>query len=109
MDRIFGKVFVAGEGEEFGVFREASGTLPAEIQGQHVLVEDGCGNYVLELDGAIYFWDHELGTQRWLAKSLDEFIQGCRDPEEVELEPGQVNSVWVDPEFAKEFGLDKKP
>jgi len=64
---------------------------------------------VVQANQEVRFWDHETGESTVLAQSAGEFIAGCVAPSEVELEPGQVKSVWVDPEFAKKFGIDPKP
>jgi SMI1 / KNR4 family (SUKH-1) len=66
------------------------------------------GNLVLlEVDnGRVLFWDHELeGADPIfnLASSFDDFWQQLRDfdPTTVVLKPGQVKSVWVDPDLLK--------
>ena len=74
------------------------------MRGLQVIAVDDCGNYFVNVQDRIYFWDHELGEREFLAKSLEEFLLGCVAPTEVELLPGQVESAWIDPEFAKQFG-----
>ena len=70
-----------------------------------ILVEDGCGNcFTTALDGAVWFWDHETDDLARVASSVSEFISRCVDPEPVELDPNQVEAVWIDPEFAKSIG-----
>ncbi len=60
--------------------------------------------------GCVYFWDHELESElnvesplAQLATTFDEFLSILQpfDPESVELEPGQVESAWIDPEFLR--------
>jgi hypothetical protein len=68
------------------------------------LAEDPCGNYfTIRADGAVWFWDHETDDLVLLANSVSEFVVHCTDPP-VELRPGQVKSVWIDPAFAKSIG-----
>ncbi len=70
------------------------------------------GNYVcLDLDsgGEVFFWDHELPSdQLRLAKDWNGFLQMLQpfDVSKIELKPGQVKKVWVDPDFLKK--LNKK-
>ncbi|MBO2587859.1 SMI1/KNR4 family protein [Shewanella algae] len=109
MNRAFSKVFINEEGVEFGIIRKAKLPFPSELEGAKVLAEDESGNYFIEVDEAVYFWDHETSATEFLASSLDNFISGCAEPEAVELKPDQVKSVWVDPEFAKKFGIKSKP
>ena len=72
------------------------------------VAEDGCGNYVW-LDpgsGAAFFWDHEIdGPSERIAENFGEFLASLRpfDPATVKLSPGQVNHVWVHPDFKPEF------
>src|SRR6185503_19571317 len=55
-------------------------------------------------DGSVHFWDHEYEQSLALAQTFDEFIGGLRpfDPEPVQLRPGQVKSVWIDPSLLDE-------
>lgn len=100
-----GKVFRSQEGDEYGVIRAFQGSRPEGLQGE-VLAEDGCGNFFVVLrSGGVAFWDHETNAATLLAESLAAFSAGLSEPEPVVLQPGQVQSVWVDPEFAKTFGL----
>lgn len=69
-----------------------------------------CGNYVLLDDGhggQVYFWDHELPDENIikLANNFDEFLSMLEpfDINSIELKPGQVKKVWIDPEFLKKF------
>ena|ERR1700722_2330533 len=71
-----------------------------------VLAEDPCGNcFTMREDGAVWFWDHETDDLVLLANSVAEFVPHCTDPPPVELRPGQVKSVWIDPAFAKSIGM----
>ena len=109
MKNAYGKVFKNEKEEEFGIIRETKPPYPAELSGAKVLAEDECGNYFIEIDSEVLFWDHETNEQKILSSSLSEFVSGCEALSEVELEPGQVESVWVDPEFAEKFGIKPKP
>jgi len=109
MKQVFGKVFKASDGSEYGIVRGTTEPFPEELSGLNVIAEDECGNYFLQENLRIHFWDHETRESTVLAQSINEFIAGCVAPSEVELEPGQVKSVWVDPEFARKFGIDPKP
>jgi hypothetical protein len=63
------------------------------------------GNYVLlngDENGAMYFWDHERPDELIkLADSFGSFIASLRsfDVNSVQLSPGQVKKVWIDPDF----------
>ena len=109
MKSTYGKVFKDKNGEVFGIIRRAKPPYPSELSGINVLAEDECGNYFTEISGVVLFWDHETSEQKVLSSSLNEFISGCEHPFEVALEHGQVESVWVDPEFAEKFGIKPKP
>ena len=76
------------------------------------------GNYVCLVTGdkrGVYFWDHELEVEEgrppsWanmsrLSDTFTAFWQGLRkfDASSIELKPGQVKSIWVDPDFKPEF------
>jgi hypothetical protein len=66
--------------------------------GNYVLLDEGEG-------GKVYFWDHELPDKNIikLADNFDEFLSSLEpfDINSIELKPGQVKKVWVDPEFLK--------
>lgn len=67
--------------------------------GNYVFVDEGKG-------GAVFFWDHELPQQIVeLAPSFAGFLESLEpfDIKTVELKPGQVKRVWVDPEFLKKL------
>ena len=65
------------------------------------------GNFVYIKKGTdeVFFWDHEIEIDKKLASSFGVFLQELRpfDINEVQLKPGQVKSVWVDPDFKPEF------
>ncbi|MGF1877391.1 SMI1/KNR4 family protein [Photobacterium frigidiphilum] len=108
MNSIYGKVFMSSDGEEFGVIRKGQPPFPAELSNMKVIAKDECGNYFIEELHSVLFWDHELSTTLHLAKTYDEFLLGCKNPSEVVLKSGQVKSAWIDPDFAKEFGIESK-
>ena len=60
-------------------------------------------------DGSIVFWDHETDDITTLAPNWNAFVAGCAAPTQVELDERDVRSVWIDPEFAKEQGVDAPP
>jgi hypothetical protein len=110
LSAIFGKQFDSKlTGASYGVFRDCGTDLPANFSvGKFGTpqTEDGCGNLVTEMqDGSICFWDHETDELTVIANSWEEFAIGCVPPREVKLEPGQVESAWVNPEFAKKMGI----
>ncbi|MBN1126824.1 MAG: SMI1/KNR4 family protein [Sedimentisphaerales bacterium] len=98
-------------------------TLKAKLQDRFVLeawpiAYAECGNYVCLVFGekeGIYFWDHELEVEEgkepsWenmflLAITFTDFFEGlCRlDVNSIDIKPGQVKEVWVDPDFKPEF------
>lgn len=45
------------------------------------------------------FWDHELEEETAISSTFSEFLDSLRnfDPASVELKPGQLISVWIDP------------
>jgi len=62
------------------------------------------GNYVFideGKNGAVYFWDHETAGITKLADDFQSFLDLMEPLEDIELKPGQVKSVWVDPKFLK--------
>ncbi len=76
------------------------------------------GNYLCIVVGekeGVYFWDHELEAEEgqpasWdnlflVAENFDDFLASLRkfDINSVELKPGQVQKVWVNPDFKPEF------
>tara|TARA_Y100001001_G_scaffold159926_1_gene181663 strand:- start:1668 stop:1997 length:330 start_codon:yes stop_codon:yes gene_type:complete len=109
VNQIYGKVFKATDGTEYGVLRKASGPYPDDVLKADVIAEDECGNYFLESAAGVSFWDHETGQASIIAESLKKFVDCCVAPSEVDLERGKVESAWIDPEFAKEFGIDPEP
>jgi hypothetical protein len=67
------------------------------------------GNYVFideDRNGAVFFWDHEEPENVVeVAPDFGRFLEILEpfDVRSVELKPGQLKKVWVDPEFAKRF------
>lgn len=65
------------------------------------------GNYVIvdeDKNGTVFFWDHEKPEDIvQLAVSFGAFLDLLEpfDIKKIELKPGQVKKVWVDPEFLK--------
>jgi cell wall assembly regulator SMI1 len=64
------------------------------------------GNYVcLDLRrGGVFFWDHEEPSgDLKLAEGFSQFLEMLApfDVKNVELNPGQVRKVWIDPDFLK--------
>lgn len=99
---------ITNEGYEVG--EAFSGQLPEgftiEAFGTPFAYDD-CGNLFTENAKAeICFWDHETDEVAVIAKSWDAFESGCVEPEPVELKEGQVLSAWIDPEFAKQMGIE---
>ena len=52
---------------------------------------------------SVVFWDHEVEEYAFLAESFTEFLDSLQkfDPQSVELKPGQVKRVWINPDFLK--------
>jgi hypothetical protein len=72
------------------------------------------GNFIIideASDGGVFFLDHEeYGSPLTkLAKNLEDFLNKLEpfDIQSVEIKPGQVKSVWIDPAFLAQ--LNKKP
>ena len=111
LQTIIGKQFVHPSTKmSYGLFRlpEKPGFF-STLNGQQytVLAEDDCGNYITEMqDGSVCFWDHETDAMDKLSPSISEFISGCSDAEPIKLDPSQVKSAWIDPEFAKSLGIE---
>jgi hypothetical protein len=105
---IVGKHFTAAHGKTYGTIRELHGNVadhPASSLGYIPFAEVGCGNaFVQASDGSIRFWDHETDEVLLLEENWSTFVAGCHVQLPLTVEP-QVESVWVDPEFAKKFGL----
>ena len=109
MNSTYGKIFVLNEESEFGIIREISEHVPENLINADLLAEDGCGNYFILKNDQVVFWDHETSKELILANSVKEFSAGCIEPPTIELESNQVESVWVDSDFAKEYGIEIKP
>ena len=71
------------------------------------------GNYVLidaSNDGRVLFWDHEVPDDMvTVSGSFGDFLSLLQpfDVKSVKLDPAQVLSAWIDPEFLKKFGPKK--
>lgn len=65
------------------------------------------GNYIFideQKDGAVFFWDHEEPEKiAKLASDFSAFLEVLEpfNVNSIELKPGQVKKVWIDPEFLK--------
>ncbi|QDU02114.1 SMI1 / KNR4 family protein [Gimesia chilikensis] len=65
------------------------------------------GNYViLDLNGreTVLFWDHETAELIHLSDSFEKFLSDLQpfSLDDVQLEPGDVGEVWIDPDFLRE-------
>lgn len=72
------------------------------------IAEAPSGNfiYLRRSDFSVWYWDHEIESgDKALAASFDAFMQNLVpfDINTIQLKPGQVESVWVDPDFEPEF------
>lgn len=114
-------------GEEVGVSEFLScDALIQAAQQMHGRMPEGVlpvahaegGNYIAlvcsgRLAGAVFFWDHELESDEgepatWsnlfkIDDSFDSFLARLEVYEPVLLQPGQVKSVWIDPEFLAKY------
>ena len=105
---IKGKNFVTDAGEWYGTIRDIRLPLSPEFNfGEAVpFAEDGCGNFFLLDKGSVLFWDHETDEVTELTTDFEDFRRRCTEEEpDIELNKDQIISVWIDPEFAKEYGL----
>ena len=96
-------------GTEYGPVRPVDPTSVESEDGTTWLVfaEDECGNaFLTDADGRVAFWDHETDELVELASSHQAFARACAEPAPVALDPKQVKSVWIDPAFAKELGIE---
>jgi len=109
--KIQGMVFTSPtNGETYGTIRELQGPVTADFFADSrwtPFAEDDCGNFfATSAQGEIVWWNHETDGITTLAGSFAEFCEHCAEPEEVELKEDQVQSVWIDPEFAKQMGIE---
>lgn len=113
IDELVGLVFVHPQtSDEYGPIRacDSANGHPAARDGWVPVAEDSCGNaFVASQDGRVAFWDHETDALVQLAKNWKTFSFGCSVETPVEIDPSQVESVWIDPDFAKEHGIDVPP
>jgi len=78
-------------------------TEPCLQPGSLVVGEDSCGNlFLCAPGGSVSFWDHETDEEMVLSATMEEFCDGLFEPTPVVIRPGQVKSVWIDPEFLAE-------
>lgn len=95
--------------EQYGPIRscESEQIHPAKRGDWTPVAADDCGNaFIVSRDGIVSFWDHETDEITHLASDWTVFSEGCAKPRLPELDPLQVRSVWVDPAFAEEHGID---
>ncbi|MGC3962359.1 MAG: hypothetical protein QM803_03275 [Rhodocyclaceae bacterium] len=103
-ESIDGKLFRSATGEEFGVIRKLDSVVPSEIAEQsfEAFAEDESGNFFVQKNGVIAFWDHETNEFLSLASSEKEFLSCLVLPEAVPAQSSKIVSAWIDPEFLKE-------
>jgi streptogramin lyase len=104
-----GKIFTHPvTNEDYGpiqVPRAASKFETLDGRAFDLVAADPSGNcFTVTQDGAVWFWDHETDDLGKVSNSVAEFVAHCVVPSPVELKPGQVKSVWMDPAFAKSIG-----
>jgi hypothetical protein len=112
LSQICGLVFITDSGDEYGIIRQGKSQVehPVSTIGLEHLADDESGNaFARHADGSIVFWDHETDDITTLAPNWNAFVAGCAAPTQVELDERDVRSVWIDPEFAKEQGVDAPP
>lgn len=104
IELIEGKVFRSADGAEFGVIRRLDDPTPIQIAEQsfEAFAEDECGNFFVQRNGSVAFWDHETNAFEPLANSQVEFMSKLVSPKPALALPGNVLSAWIDPEFLKE-------
>lgn len=61
--------------------------------------------YINKEDNRLFFWDHEIEDDTHLANSFGDFINRIEpfDFSQFNLEPGDVVSGWVDPNFTPKW------
>lgn len=111
LKQVTGLVFIHPDtGNVYGVIRCVERKSAASIAGFTPFAEDECGNaFVQRDDSSILFWDHETDELAHLASDWKSFAENCRQSPSVVLDPAQVESAWIDPEFAKQFGIQVPP
>jgi hypothetical protein len=75
---------------------------------------DDCGNFILideAKEGAVFFWDHETSDLTLVAADFAAFLESLEpfDPASVRPKPGQVERVWLDPDFRRQHPEFFKP
>ena len=111
IENIIGKEFespISGECYAFDTLFD--GSYPAHFSVDRFGIPfagDSSGNlFTQRNDKKVYFWDHEIDEILMIAASFDELYAGVVEPASIELQEGQVKSVWIDPEFAKQLGIE---
>lgn len=68
------------------------------------------GNFVLLVVDTceVQFWDHENGDITTLTNSFEDFMSMLQpfNVNDIQLKPGQVKSVWINPDFLKRLGRE---
>ena len=102
-----------GVTEFFGVSgtRETLERMAGRVPRGSLPVADAEGGNLVLLDlesGAVMFWDHELEDDldeavNEIAPDFAVFLRGLKpfDASQVQLKPGQVISVWTNPDFVE--------
>lgn len=75
------------------------------------IAEDDCGSYfyVEPATGSVRFWDHEVdGSDEEVASDVSAFVMRLAPfaTGKVNLSPGQVKHVWIDPDFLTSLKKD---
>jgi hypothetical protein len=106
---VLGRVFQRS-GRMWGPIRDCGKPGVKLPSGWTAVAEDSCGNYFLwSKSRGVAFWDHETSEIETLASDWDAFAAGCAEPPPVDVNPLDVISVWIDPEFAAKHGLELPP
>ena len=120
VNRLYG---IIGENKNGDLLREQS-LLKDRLPKGIISIGDAVGGnrICLSLRGAdygnVFFWDHELESDRDpalalanLAPSFDVFLASLQrfNAHRVPLKPGQVKKVWINPEFLKKVERDADP
>jgi hypothetical protein len=108
ISKLVGLVFYDSElKREYGAIRPIEGEVRSPSPSMEPFAEDECGNlFVVDQNGKIHFWDHEVDELILLAGDFEWFTGNCVKLPEVKLKDSDVESAWIDPEFAKSLGID---
>jgi cell wall assembly regulator SMI1 len=90
-------------------YRDRFDSVPAHMI---PIADDGCGNFICmslaETNcGSISFLDHETDIHHPVASSFITLLSALYEPPPVQLKPGQVKSVWIDPDFLASLNKSK--